>query len=57
MHRPVLTDRQWRRLQAVLPKQKAGAEATRGDRLFIEAVLHRAKTGVPWREAFREDRA
>jgi transposase len=57
MHRPVLTDRQWRRLQAVLPKQKAGAEATRGDRLFIEAVLHRAKTGVPWLEAFREDRA
>jgi transposase len=24
--------------------------ATRGDRLFIEAVLFRAKTGMPWRD-------
>ena len=39
MHRHALTDDQWRRLQAVLPKQKAGPEATRGDRLFIEAVI------------------
>jgi len=50
MHRHALTDEQWRRLQAVLPKQKAGPEATRGDRLFIEAVLFRAKTGLPWRD-------
>jgi len=48
MHRHALTDEQWRRLQAVLPKQKAGPEATRGDRVFIEAVLFRAKTGLPW---------
>jgi len=50
MHRHALTDEQWRRLQAVLPKQKAGPEATRGDRLFIEAVLFRARTGLPWRD-------
>jgi len=50
MHRHALTDEQWRRLQAILPKQKAGPEATRGDRLFIEAVLFRAKTGLPWRD-------
>jgi transposase len=50
MHRHALTDEQWRRLQAALPKQKAGPEATRGDRLFIEAVLYRAKTGMPWRD-------
>ena len=50
MHRHALTDDQWRRLQAVLPKQKAGPEATRGDRLFIDAVLYRAKTGMPWRD-------
>jgi transposase len=50
MHRHALTDEQWRRLQAVLPKQKAGPEATRGDRLFIEAVLFRAKTDLPWRD-------
>ena len=50
MQRHALTDAQWRRLQRVLPKQKAGPAATRGDRLFIEAVLYRAKTGLPWRD-------
>ena len=50
MHRHALTDDQWRRLQAVLPKQKAGPEAIRGDRLFVEAVLYRTKTGMPWRD-------
>src|SRR5689334_7913443 len=50
VQRHALTDAQWRRVQRVLPKQKAGPEATRGDRLFIEAVLYRAKTGLPWRD-------
>ena len=50
MHRHALTEEQWRRLQAILPKQKAGPHAIRGDRLFIEAVLFRAKTGMPWRD-------
>jgi transposase len=50
MHRHALTDAQWRQLQAVLPRQKAGPPATRGDRLFIEAVLYRAKTGMAWRD-------
>src|ERR1700742_3333185 len=50
MHRHALTDAQWRRLQRVLPRQRAGPEAIRGNRLFIEAVLYRAKTGVPWRD-------
>jgi transposase len=50
MQRHALTDAQWRRVQRVLPKQKAGPEAMRGDRLFIEAVLFRAKTGLPWRD-------
>ena len=50
VQRHALTDAQWRRLQRVLPKQKAGPEATRGDRLFIEAVLCRARTGLPWRD-------
>src|SRR5262249_9762591 len=50
MHRHALTDEQWRRLQAILPKQKAGPEATRGARLFIEAVPYRAKPGMPWRD-------
>jgi transposase len=50
MHRHGLTDTQWRRLQAVLPKQARGPASTLGDRLFIEAVLYRAKTGLPWRD-------
>lgn len=50
MHRHALTEDQWRQLQAVLPKQKAAPPATRGDPLFIEAVLFRAKTGMPWRD-------
>ena len=50
MHRHALTDAQWRRLQKVLPRQRAGPHAKLGDRLFIEAVLYRAKTGLPWRD-------
>lgn len=50
MHRHALTDAQWKRLQEVLPRQKAGPAAMRGDRLFIDAVLYRAKTGLPWRD-------
>ena len=50
MQRHALTDAQWRRLQRVLPKQPAGPAAIKGDRLFIEAVLFRARTGLPWRD-------
>ncbi|HTP25270.1 MAG TPA: transposase [Anaeromyxobacteraceae bacterium] len=50
MHRHALTDKQWARLQRVLPPQRSGPQAIRGDRLFIEAVLYRAKTGLPWRD-------
>jgi transposase len=50
VHRHALTEEQWRLVEAVIPKQKAGPEARRGDRLFIDAVLFRAKTGMPWRD-------
>jgi transposase len=50
MQRHALTDDQWRRLQRVLPEQRTGPAALLGDRLFIEAVLFRAKTGLPWRD-------
>ena len=30
--------------------QRTGPRSTLGDRLFIEAVLYRAKTGLPWRD-------
>ena len=45
-----MREEQWRRVEAVIPKQKAGPEATPGDRLFIDAVLFRAKTGMSWRD-------
>ena len=50
MRRHELTDEQWARLRSVLPKQRHGPKSTRGDRRFINAVLYRAKTGVPWRD-------
>jgi transposase len=50
MHRHALTDAQWRRIQRVIPPQPSGPASTLGDRLFIDAVLYRAKTGLPWRD-------
>ena len=34
----------------MIPPQRSGPHAIRGDRLFINAVLYRAKTGLPWRD-------
>lgn len=48
MHRHALTDKQWKRLQKVLPQLRPGPTAD--DRLFIDAVLYRNKTGCPWRD-------
>jgi transposase len=50
MHRHALTDSQWKRLQPLLPRRPQGRKSTLGDRLFVEAVLFRTKTGMPWRD-------
>lgn len=50
MHRHALTDEQWARLGKLLPKKRQGPRSKIGDRQFIDAVLYRAKTGVPWRD-------
>lgn len=50
MRRYALTDEQWARLVAVIPKQQRGPSAKIGDRQFVDAVLFRAKTGLPWRD-------
>jgi len=50
MHRHALTDEEWALLEPVIPKAKRGPASKRGDRLFIDAVLYRAKTGIPWRD-------
>lgn len=50
MHRHALSDEQWSRLRTLLPKRRQGPKSKIGDREFINAVLFRAKTGVPWRD-------
>jgi transposase len=50
MHRHALTDEQWERVQGLLPRRAQGRKSARGDRLFVDAVVYRAKTGVPWRD-------
>ena len=50
MRRHALTDKQWERLQELLPDRRPGPTSKLGDRLFIDAVLYRARTGCPWRD-------
>jgi len=50
MQRHALTDEQWARLQPLLPRRPQGRKSTRGDRLFVDAVIFRAKTGIQWRD-------
>ena len=47
--RHALTDAQWDLLSGVLPRRRGPAPML-GDRLFIDAVLYRLKTGIPWRD-------
>jgi transposase len=49
MHRHELTDEQWQRIKALLPK-RSGPPAKLGDRNFLNAVMWRIRTGVPWRD-------
>ena len=50
--RLLLTDEAWAEIAPVLAKLKsrAGSPPVLSDRLFIEAVLYRARTGLPWRD-------
>jgi transposase len=50
MQRHALTDVQWAKLQPLLPRRPQGRKATKGDRLFVDAVIFRAKTGIQWRD-------
>lgn len=49
--RLVLTDAAWAEIAAVLPKVKRadGRPPGQSDRMFLEAVLYAARTGIPWR--------
>lgn len=47
----VVTDALWRRLEEHLPGKTGDAGATAKDnRLFLEAVFWRVRTGSPWRD-------
>jgi len=50
MHRHALTDAQWSKLQPLLPRRRQGRQSTLGDRLFVDAVIFRARTGIQWRD-------
>lgn len=46
-----LRDDQWERLKDVLPGRLGSVGVTAQDnRLFVEAVLYRYRTGIPWRD-------
>ena len=46
-----LRDDQWDRIRDLLPGKAGDAGATAKDnRLFIEAVLYRYRSGIPWRD-------
>jgi transposase len=50
--RLILTDEAWQEIAAILArvKPKAGSPPQQSDRIFIEAVLYIARTGIPWRD-------
>jgi transposase len=50
--RLVITDAVWAELEPVLRsiKHYAGSPPQLNDRMFIEAVLYQARTGIPWRD-------
>jgi putative transposase len=49
--RHALTDEQWERIKELLPGKRRDSGRTASDnRLFVDAVLFVAKTGIPWRD-------
>ena len=51
MRRYALRDDQWDRIKNLLPGRVGHVGATaRDNRLFVEAVLYRYRTGMPWRD-------
>jgi transposase len=50
--RLIVTDEAWQEIVTVLDRVKhtAGSPPQQRDRMFIEAVLSVARTGLPWRD-------
>jgi transposase len=50
-YRHGLRDDQWERIKGLLPGQVGHVGASAKDnRLFVDAVLYRYRTGIPWRD-------
>lgn len=46
-----LRDEQWERIRDLLPGREGSVGVTAKDnRLFIEAIIYRYRTGIPWRD-------
>src|ERR1700739_1651235 len=51
MRRYGLRDDQWNRIKDILPGREGHVGGTAADnRLFVEGVLYRFRTGMPWRD-------
>jgi transposase len=51
MRRYALRDDQWERIENLLPGRPGHVGVTaRDNRLFVEAVLYRYRSGIPWRD-------
>jgi transposase len=51
MRRYGLHDDEWERIKDLLPGREGDVGVTAKDnRLFVEAVLYRYRTGMPWRD-------
>lgn len=51
MRRYGLRDDQWERIKEFLPGRHGSVGVTAADnRVFVEAVLYRYRTGIPWRD-------
>ena len=51
MHRYALRDDQWEKIKDFLPGRKGHVGGTAADnRLFVDAVIYRYRTGIPWRD-------
>ena len=51
MRRYGLHDDEWERIENLLPGREGDVGVTAEDnRLFVEAVLYRYRTGIPWRD-------
>lgn len=53
--RQVLTDEQWERIEPLLPSNEGRkGHPFRDNRRVVEAMIYRARTGIPWRDLPRE---